>query len=177
MPSHDRQEHHLMNRRSILLTAAALLAAPAPATAQTEYPAKPVSLIVPFSAGGRTDVVGRIVAQHLQTALGKPVAVVNKPGASSVLGANEVAEAEPDGYTLGFFSTSAVTAQYTVPTPMSLKNYELIAIVNADPAAIAVGYNASWQTLKDLVGEARKKPGQLRIGMIPGASAQIFAAG
>ena len=62
-----------MNRRCILLAAAVLLAAPLPAMAQTEYPAKPVSLIVPFSAGGRTDVVGRIVAQHLQTALGKPV--------------------------------------------------------------------------------------------------------
>src|SRR5258708_6747442 len=166
-----------MNRRCVLLTAAALLAASPPALAQTDYPAKPVTLIVPFSAGGRTDVIGRIIAQHLQTALGKPVAVVNKPGASSVLGANEVAEAKPDGYTLGFFSTSAVTAQYTVPTPMSLKSYELIAIVNSDPAAIAVADKASWRTLKDLVDDARAKPGQLRIGMIPGASAQIFAAG
>src|SRR5712672_472152 len=127
-----------MTRRCILLTAAVLLAAVPPAVAQTDYPAKPISLIVPFSAGGRTDVIGRIVAQHLQAALGRPIAVVNKPGASSVLGANEVAEAKPDGYSLGFFSTSAVTAQYTVPTPMSLKNYELIAIVNSDLAAIAV---------------------------------------
>jgi tripartite-type tricarboxylate transporter receptor subunit TctC len=166
-----------MNRRSILLAAAAWLAALDPTAAQVEYPAKPVSLIVPFAAGGRTDVIGRIVAQHLQIALGKPVAVVNKPGASSVLGANEVADAKPDGYTLGFFSTSAVTAQYTVPTPMSLKNYQLIAIVNADPAAIAVADKAPWPTLKELVEDARKKPGQLRIGMIPGASAQIFAAG
>jgi tripartite-type tricarboxylate transporter receptor subunit TctC len=160
-----------------MLLAVALLAGILPAAAQTDYPAKPITLIVPFPAGGRTDVVGRIVAQSLQSAIGKAVAVVNKPGASSVIGATQVADAEPDGYTLGFFSTSAVTAQYTVPTPMSLKNYELIAIVNADPAAIAVGYNAAWQTLKDLVDEARKKPGQLRIGMIPGASAQIFAAG
>jgi tripartite-type tricarboxylate transporter receptor subunit TctC len=166
-----------MNRRCVLLSAAALLAGAFPAAAQTDYPAKPISLIVPFSAGGRTDVIGRIVAQHLQTALGKPVTVVNKPGASSVLGANDVADAKPDGYTLGFFSTSAVTAQYTVPTPMSLKNYRLIAIVNSDPAAIAVADKAPWQTLKDLVDDAHKKPEQLRIGMIPGASAQIFAAG
>jgi len=166
-----------MGLRRVVLTATALLATAMPAAAQTDYPAKPVALIVPFTAGGRTDVVGRIVAQHLQTALGKPVAVVNKPGASSVLGANEVANAKPDGYTLGFFSTSAVTAQYTVPTPMSLKNYELVAIVNSDPAAIAVAEKAPWQTLKELVDDARTKPGQFRIGMIPGASAQIFAAG
>jgi tripartite-type tricarboxylate transporter receptor subunit TctC len=142
-----------------------------------DYPTKPLSLIVPFPAGGRTDVVGRIIAQHLQIALGKPVAVINKPGASSVLGAKEVAASKPDGYTLGFFSTSAVTAQYTVPTPMSLKDYELIAIVNADPAALAVAEKAPWPTLRDFVAAARAKPGQFRIGMIPGASAQIFAAG
>src|SRR3981189_21279 len=166
-----------MSGRCILLATATLLGAALPAIAQTDYPAKPVSLVVPFSAGGRTDVIGRIVAQHLQPALGKPIAVVNKPGASSVLGANEVAEAKPDGYSLGFFSAAAVPAQYTVPTLMSLKNDELIAIVNSDPAAIAVADKAPWQTLKDLVDDARTKPGQLKIGMIPGASAQIFAAG
>src|SRR6202008_1987778 len=100
-PSPDRQRGLIMNGRRMLLAAVALLTAALPAMAQTDYPAKPVSLIVPFSAGGRTDVIGRIVAQHLQAALGKPVAVVNKPGASSVLGANEVAEAKPDGYALG----------------------------------------------------------------------------
>ncbi len=83
---------------------ASLLAGASPSSAQmTDYPNKGLSLIVPFSAGGRTDVVGRIVAQHLSKPLGKPVAVVNKPGASSVLGAQEVAHSKPDGYTVGFF--------------------------------------------------------------------------
>ncbi len=159
-----------------LMTLLALFAG-APAGLAQDYPTKPVTMIVPFPAGGRTDVVGRVVAQFLQTSLGKTVAIVNKPGASSVLGSNEVAAAHPDGYTLGFFSSAAVRAQYTVPTPMSLKNYELIGIINADPAAVAVADNAPWQSLKDLVAAARKTPGQLRIGMIPGASAQIFAAG
>jgi tripartite-type tricarboxylate transporter receptor subunit TctC len=142
-----------------------------------DYPTKAVTMIVPFPAGGRTDVVGRVVAQYMQVALGKPVAVINKPGASSVLGSIEVAQSKADGYTLGFFSTSLVTAQYTVPTPLSLSSFELIAIVNADPAAIAVNADAKWATLKDLVEDAKKASGTLRIGMIPGASAQIFAAG
>src|SRR5262249_35534941 len=77
----------------------------------TVYPTKPVTMIVPFPAGGRTDVIGRVVAQHLPKYLGKPAAIVNKPGASSVLGSMEVAQSKPDGYTLGFFSTSVVTAQ------------------------------------------------------------------
>src|SRR6266852_2849196 len=127
----------IMKILAAVLGLLAIVMPPLPSSAQ-DFPAKAITVIVPFPAGGRTDVVGRIVAQHLQMALNKPVAVVNKPGASSVLGANVVAEAKPDGYTLGFFSSSAVTSQYTVPTPMSLKNYELIAIVNSDPAAIAV---------------------------------------
>jgi tripartite-type tricarboxylate transporter receptor subunit TctC len=160
-----------------ILGALASLAAQLPAAAQADYPNKPLTMIVPFPAGGRTDLVGRIVAQELTKHIGRPVAVVNKPGASSVLGAREVAESPPDGYTLGFFSTSAVTAQYTVPTPIPLSNFELVAIVNTDPAAVAVQYGAPWKTLKDLIEDARKQAGKLRLGMIPGASAQIFAAG
>jgi tripartite-type tricarboxylate transporter receptor subunit TctC len=168
-------------RRSLALLVLAICALAIearPLMAQaTDYPNKPVTMIVPFSAGGRTDVIGRIMGQHLQKYLGKSVSVINKPGASSVLGSKEVAHSRPDGYTLGFFSTSAVTAQYTVPTPMSLDDYELVAIVNTDPAAVAVQDGAPWKTLKDLVADARKQPDHYRIGMIPGASAQIFAAG
>jgi tripartite-type tricarboxylate transporter receptor subunit TctC len=160
--------------RSLLLVAA--LAVTSTGHAQN-YPTKPVTMIIPFPAGGRTDVIGRIFAQSLQDALGKPIAVINKPGASSVLGSNEVSEAQPDGYTIGFFSTAAVTAQYTVPTPLSLKSFDLVAIVNADPAAIAVADSAPWKSLRDLVADARTKPGALRLGEIPGASSQIFAAG
>ena len=160
-----------------LLGIFASLVASAPATAQSQYPSKPLTMIVPFPAGGRTDVVGRIVAQQLSSVIGKPIAVVNKPGASSVLGAREVASAPPDGYTIGFFSTSAVTSQYTVPTPISLSNFDLVAIVNTDPAALAVQYNAPWKTLKDFIIDAKANPGKFRMGMIPGASAQIFAAG
>ncbi|MGD9924846.1 MAG: Bug family tripartite tricarboxylate transporter substrate binding protein [Pseudorhodoplanes sp.] len=169
-----------MIRTFVLVVTAAMittsLAVP-PAVAADDYPTKAVTMIVPFPAGGRTDLIGRIIAQYMQTPMGKPVSIVNKPGASSVLGSNEVAESKPDGYMLGFFSTAAVTAQYTVPTPLDLSRFELVAIVNADPAALAVNDAAKWQTLKELIADAKKTPGSLKIGMIPGASAQIFAAG
>jgi tripartite-type tricarboxylate transporter receptor subunit TctC len=151
-----------------------LLAFTVDAQAQ-RYPAKAVALIVPFPTGGRTDLIGRIVAQHLNEHLGSTVLVVNKPGASGVLGSQEVSQARPDGYTLGFFSTSFVTAQYTVSTPIVPKDYDLLAIVNVDPAAVAVNETAPWKTLRELVEHARKNPDRVRIGMIPGASAQIFA--
>ncbi|MGQ0751109.1 MAG: tripartite tricarboxylate transporter substrate binding protein [Betaproteobacteria bacterium] len=148
-----------------------------PGTALAAYPDKSVTLIVPFPPGGRTDLTARIVAQHLAKHLGQPAVVVNKPGAGGVLGAKEVAAANPDGYTLGLFSTAVVTAQYTVPTPTNLADYAAISLVNVDPMAMAVKYDAPWKTLSDVVAYARQNPDKLRLGMIPGASAQIFAGG
>ena len=160
----------------VILAAMLSPAANAIAAAAT-YPTKQVTLIVPFPAGGRTDLIGRMYALHLGKHLGTTVVVVNKPGASGVLGAVEVKQAPSDGYTLGFFSTSIVTSQYTVATSVALRDFEVISIVNEDPAAIAVNAAAPWKSLRELVDHAKKNPGKLRIGMIPGASAQIFAGG
>jgi putative tricarboxylic transport membrane protein len=154
-----------------------LLAGPFAATVRAEeYPAKPISLVVPYPAGGRTDLTARAVAQFLKPELGQPVVVVNKPGASGVIGAKEVAGAPPDGYTLGLFSTGFLTAQYMVPTPTNVAEYEFVALVNMDPAAIAVPRSRQWETLKDLVKYGRDHPGILRVGINAGSSAHIFAA-
>jgi tripartite-type tricarboxylate transporter receptor subunit TctC len=148
-----------------------------PGGLHAEYPEKTVTLIVPFPPGGRSDLTARILTQHLPKHLGQPAVVVNKPGAGGVLGAKEVAAASPDGYTMGFFSTAVVTAQYTVPTPTHLADYVPISVVNIDPMAMAVKYDAPWKTFSDVVAYARQNPGKVRLGMIPGASAQIFAGG
>ncbi|MGH8660846.1 MAG: tripartite tricarboxylate transporter substrate binding protein [Burkholderiales bacterium] len=159
------------------LVFAFLLALAVPVGEAASFPAKPVTFVVPFPPGGRTDLTARLIAQFVERHLGAPAVVVNKAGAGGVLGAKEVSQARPDGYVLGFFSTAALTAQYTVPTPTDLKDYELISIVNVDPAALAVGENAPWRTLAELIEYGRKNPGKIRIGMIPGASAQVFAGG
>src|SRR5688572_27396348 len=140
------------------------------------YPAKTVSFIVPFPPGGRTDLTARAVGQHLKDELGQPVLIVNKAGASGVLGAKEVASAAPDGHTLGFFSTGFLTTQYTVPTPTSVKEYELVALINYDPAAIAVSAGKGWKNLSELIAAGKEKPRALRVGINPGSSAHIFAA-
>jgi putative tricarboxylic transport membrane protein len=141
-----------------------------------EYPSKPVTLVVPYPAGGRTDLTARAVAQYLKAELGQPVLVVNKPGASGVIGAKEVANAAADGYTLGLFSTGFLTAQYMVPTPTNAAEYEFIALVNMDPAAVAVTASRDWQTLQDFLKYGREHPGTLRVGINSGSSAHIFAA-
>ena len=153
----------------------AFLALAMEAVAQ-DYPNKAISMIVPYPPGGRTDLAGRTAAQYLKAELGQPVIVVNKPGASGVLGAKEVAGAAPDGYTLGIFSTGFLTAQYTVPTPTNAAEYEMIALINLDPAAIAVPEGRGWQTLPDFLKYARANPGKLKVGIDAGSSAQIFAA-
>lgn len=134
-------------------------------------------MTVPFPPGGRTDVIGRLVAQHLANHLGKPVLIVNKPGAGGTIGSKEVARSKPDGYMLGFFSSAVVSAQYIVPTAPALADFEVVSIVNADPAALAIQAAAPWKTLKDLVSHARQNPEKLRIGIVTGGTNEIFAAG
>ncbi len=163
---------HAFGLAAFLLPALAWVA---PAFAQA-YPTKAVTFVVPFPAGGRTDLTARAVAQFLKSELGQPVVIVNKPGASGVLGAKEVAGSAPDGYTLGFFSTGFLTTQYTVPTPTSVKEYELVALMNYDPAAVAASTAKGWKTLAEVVSSGKAKPRALRVGINPGSSAHIFAA-
>ena len=98
----------------VLALATAFTMTPQSAFAEAQF-SKAVSVIVPYPPGGRTDLAARTLAQFLKDELRVAVAVVNKPGASGVLGANEVANAQPDGYTLGVFSTGFLTSLYTVP--------------------------------------------------------------
>jgi tripartite-type tricarboxylate transporter receptor subunit TctC len=163
---------------SIIVPGLVLLALLAPATQSRaqDYPTKTITLVVPYPPGGRTDLCGRAVAEFLKAELGQTVVVVNKPGASGVLGAREVSGAAPDGYTLGIFSTGFMTAQYTVPTPTKVADYELISLINIDPAVVAVPEARGWKTLADFLKFAKDNPGKLRVGIDAGSSAQIFAA-
>ena len=159
--------------RALVLALLAALAIPAFAQA---YPSKAVNFIVPFPPGGRTDLTARAVGQFLKDEFRQPVVIVNKPGASGVLGAREVSAAAPDGYTLGFFSTGFLTTQYTVPTPTDVRDYELVALINYDPAAIAASSARGWKTISQVLAAAKPRPGSLRVGINPGSSAHIFAA-
>lgn len=168
----------MVRRLSLLLVTAVvgLSTATTSALAQS-YPSQPVTIVVPFGAGGRTDLTARGVAQALERHLGVAVPVINKPGAGGVIGGKYVANAKPDGYTVGIFSSAVISAQYTVQTGTDLNDYKLAGVMESSPAAISVNYDAPWKTLKDLISAAKKSPGQLKLGMIPGGSAQVFAGG
>jgi tripartite-type tricarboxylate transporter receptor subunit TctC len=156
-----------MPKRSIRhLAAAALLALPLGAAAQG-YPNKPVRFIVPFAAGGATDISARIVGQKLGEIWGHTIVVDNKGGAAGNIAGAEVAKSPPDGYTLFFTSGSVVTAnEHIYPNMPFNPAKDFVAVTNVVRGAqvVVVPANSPYKTLKELIDAARVKPGGLNYG-------------
>ena len=153
-------------RRRVLRMAAGLaLGAALPARAAAEWPTKPVRLIVPFTPGGSTDILGREIAQKLSQALGQPFVVENKPGAGGSIGATEVARAAPDGYTLlmGHIGTLAVNPSLYKQLPYDpLTSFTPVALVARVPNVLVVNPAVNVRTVQELIALAQAKPGALR---------------
>ncbi|HCY15930.1 MAG TPA: MFS transporter [Curvibacter sp.] len=134
-----------------------------PAAAQT-YPAKPVRLLVPFPAGGATDILSRALSQELGKKLGQPVVVDNRPGAGGTIGADAGAKAAPDGYTL-LLTTSSTHSIGPAINPRILYHVETdftpIAQVATSPNIVLVPLSSPARTLREFVDYARKNPGRL----------------
>lgn len=134
--------------------------------ARAEFPERPISLIIPWDAGGSTDQTARVLAKAAEKALGQPVVPVNKPGAATVLGMTELAAAKPDGYTIGVLSSSS----YLIPLAGRQvqydpeKSFSYISYYGDNLIGVAVPANAPWKTLKDLVEDGKKNPGKLKFG-------------
>ena len=131
--------------------------------AAARYPEKPVTLIVPWPAGGVSDSLLRIVAGPLGKDLGQPVVIMNRPGASGVIGTLELERAAPDGYTIGNLATSQIATQYTSANPNSLKRVVPIANLISGVGTLTVKADAPWNSLMDYLEHARKHPGKLRV--------------
>ena len=137
------------------------------AVSAQQYPVKPVRIIVPFSAGGATDIITRIVAQKLSEAWGQSVVVDNRAGAAGNIGATEAARATPDGYTLFMTSGSIVTANQHIYRNMPidpLRDLVPITMVASGPQVVVVNPSSPAKTLKELIDMARAKPGVLNYG-------------
>jgi tripartite-type tricarboxylate transporter receptor subunit TctC len=153
------------------LTGLALVAAltampPGAAWAQEPYPTRPISIVVAFPPGGLADNTARPVATALERILKQPVAIINKAGAAGAVGNQSVATAKPDGYTLlmALVSVSVlpeVDKLFGRPQNYTLEQLTGIARINADPSMLVVRADAPWKTLKDLVEDARKRPGEI----------------
>lgn len=148
-----------------LLTMLSLLCAALLATgcgAEKEYPSRPITLVVPWGAGGGTDSVGRMIAGLLEGELGKPVNVVNRTGGSGVVGHQAIASAAPDGYTIGLITSEITMMHWQGLTELTPADFTQIALVNADPAGVQVRVDSPYRTLAELLAAMRAKPGQIK---------------
>jgi tripartite-type tricarboxylate transporter receptor subunit TctC len=147
--------------RLVMMAAAVALAASA-AHAQT-YPTKPVHVIVPFTPGSATDVVARTVAQALSTRIGQVFVVENRPGAGGTIGANLVAKAAPDGYTLLVNSSGHTVNPSIYPSlPFdTAKDFTGVSLLAEQPNILVVAPSKGWKTAGDLVKAAKAEPGKL----------------
>jgi tripartite-type tricarboxylate transporter receptor subunit TctC len=152
------------SRRSLLagaIAALALVASALPAAAQT-YPSRPITLIVPWGAGGGTDATARIIGSLLEKELGQPVNVVNRTGGSGVVGHAAIASAPPDGYTIGLATVEIGMMHWQGLTELTGASYTPIGLVNADPAAINVRADAPYKNVSDLLAAIKANPGKFK---------------
>ena len=145
------------------LFAALALAGATPWIHAQAFPTKPLRIVVPWPAGGLVDIAARQLATRLQAALGQAVVVENKAGAGGNIGADQVAKAAADGYTL-LFTTSALTINTALQPKLTFnfgKDFEPIALVASAPSVLVVGPAIMPGTVKELIESARAKPGKL----------------
>jgi tripartite-type tricarboxylate transporter receptor subunit TctC len=149
-------------RSLLMVLAAVMLAASVPARAD-DYPSKPVRVIVPFAAGGLNDVVGRLIADKLSEKLGKRFLAENRTGAGGVVGTEMLAQAAPDGYTLGI--TSIANAVHPALYKLSYDPktaFAPVAIIASVPNVFAVKKDLPVNSVKEFIALAKSKPGQLQ---------------
>jgi tripartite-type tricarboxylate transporter receptor subunit TctC len=152
------------SRRSMMAAAACALALAAsafPAAAQN-YPARPITLIVPWGAGGGTDATARIIGSLLEKELGQPVTVVNRTGGSGVVGHAAIASAQPDGYTIGLATVEIGMMHWQGLTELTGASYTPIGLVNLDPAGVQVRSDAPYKTVNDLLAAIKANPGKFK---------------
>lgn len=146
--------------------------------AASNYPSKPIVLIVPWSAGGGSDAVGRQLAMGLQKELGQPVNVVNKAGGSGVIGHMTMKMARPDGYTIGLGTAEIATYKHIGLANISYKDYTPIALLNIDYAGFTVNKDSPWKNLSDALSDIKSNPNEYTVsGSAPGAAYHLSFAG
>ncbi len=148
------------------------------ATASTDYPNKPIRIVVAYAPGGSTDIVARLFAQELGTKLGQPVLVENRAGAGTLIGTDSVIKAAPDGYTL-FWGTPATVITpllHKKPTYDVLKDLQPVALATTQSMGVLVSANIGVNNVSDLIKYAKANPGKVNFASSGNGSAQHLAA-
>lgn len=149
--------------------------APSTALAQDDYPQEQIRLVIPYSPGGATDIIFRLIAQEMEEDLGEPVVVMNMPGASTTLGSREVRGADPDGYTILGSHDTIATAYISGIVDYSFDAFEPIALVTQTPNMAAINSDLGIETLEEFRTYLIENPGELAWGITPGSTSHFFA--
>ena len=163
-------------KKSLIL---AMLLAAVPAMAQEAFPTRPIRLVVPFAAGGPSDIVARVIAPHMSASLGQPVVVENRAGGGGMTGVDVVAKATPDGYTFGIGSAGglAISPGLGRGTPYDpLRDLAPITLAVLVPEPVVVPSVSPFRTLAELIAGARARPGSLNFGSTGNGSMPHLAA-
>lgn len=150
--------------RALCGLAAAVAALASPAVHAADYPSKPITLVIPFSAGGSTDIVGRLLAQKMSESMNISVVVENKPGANGTIGVDRVAKSPADGYTLVLGDVGGMSMApglYPKLPYNPLKDLAPVSLVGRSPLVLTVGANSPLKSLGDLTAAAKANPGKL----------------
>ena len=160
----------LISTRKLLALAVGstvMAALPLGAVAQSaaDYPNRPIELVVPFGAGGGTDVLARVVAEAAKKHSIQPITVLNKPGATGGIGLSEVAAAKPDGYKIAMVTVEMAIIPHMGISKFSPENdFTPLVRLNADPVVLTVSADSPWKTIEDLVDAAKKSKDPLKFG-------------
>jgi len=168
----------MLNIRFMRLAAlaAALATVPAVASAQ-EWPSRTVRIVVPNGPGGGTDIVSRILGDALSKSLGAPFVVENKPGAGTTLGAETVARAQPDGYTVLMMSNAHAVSGAGHPNLRyePVKDFRMVSLVGTVPLALVTSPEFPPTTVQELIAAAKKDPGKYNFASVGAGTTQHFA--
>lgn len=154
---------------------AAVVALAGNATSAWSFPDQPIKFIMPWPAGGGSDIAMRLVAEAVSKKLGQPVVIINRPGAGGAIGIKEIADAAPDGHTVGMVGSGAVSAQYLNANANALSDLQPIALFGDEPAALIARGDAPFTDLKAFVATAKAAPASIKNGNDqPGGAAFAF---
>ncbi len=150
-----------------MIACLAFMLLPSEAVSQEkDYPKEPITFLVPFGAGGATDLAARAVARFLPNYLGQSLVVVNKPGAGGAVAMEALIRSKPDGYTMmmAAIATNSLTPAFTPKLPFKYDEVTFICRTQLNPAVLVVKADAPWKTLQDLVADIKKNPGKYMYG-------------
>jgi tripartite-type tricarboxylate transporter receptor subunit TctC len=161
-----------------MLRLIAALALVWPAAASAQWPERPVTLLVPWAAGGGTDAIARMLASGLEKELGQPFPVVNRPGAGGIIGHTEMVNAAPDGYTIGLATAEITTYWWAGTAEITYEDLTPLALVNFDAGAFNVAAASPWTDLPQALDAIREAaPGTYKLSGMPAGAAYHLAFG